>query len=234
MHLTVNDKNDIIIALACRECSASLAKEFMSSDTDITVPERLTKRILRYINRERRKEEYAGFYSFAKRALASILAVCSLSFAFFMSIKAVRQELWNTIVDWYDKYFVISYEVSGEHEAPTTIEEKKEPRLLPYGCEKTILADTTMTYYLQYFLEENEVMLYYQNLINKSHSMIDNENVDIIENISINGNICTYMTFNNDNSKCLEWSDGSYTYTIIWYGFDIEKTALQSIAESVK
>ncbi len=37
------------------------------------------------------------------------LVVMSTAFAAMMSVSAIRNAIWNTIVEWYDKYISIDY-----------------------------------------------------------------------------------------------------------------------------
>lgn len=204
-----------------------------SIDTsDIKISPRFSRKTHRMIRRKCRQKEYGQFIIVTKRIAAAVLIVCSILFASTMSIEAVRNEFWNTIVEWFDKYITISYQV--EKIAPTIIVTKKEPTYLPEGYEKAVKADAPTSYIIQYQQNEERRLTYQQKPLTQNEIWIDNKNCSISEVKVNNFNAILAAYADGNEIYTLLWNDEEYSYTIFSYDKSITVEILISIAESVK
>ena len=94
-----NDQHDAMILLSAHVLAERNEVELMSVNTsDVSIPVSIERRITHMINKERRKSEYGAVYKVARQVVAVVLIVCSAAFIFAMSVDAVREALWSTIV----------------------------------------------------------------------------------------------------------------------------------------
>lgn len=119
-----NDQLDAMILLSAHVLAERNEAELMSVNTsDVSIPVSIERRITHMINKERRRSEYGAVYKTAKEVAAVVLIVCSAAFIFAMSVDAVREALWSTIVKWYEDYISVAYVVDDT--PPMFIETKK-------------------------------------------------------------------------------------------------------------
>lgn len=128
-----NDQLDAMILLSAHVLAERNEAELMSVNTSgVSIPVSIERRITHMINKERRKSEYGAVYKTAKEVAAVVLIVCSAAFIFAMSVDAVREALWSTIVKWYEDYISVAYVVDDT--PPMFIETKKSlPQFLKIG-----------------------------------------------------------------------------------------------------
>ena len=69
-----------------------------------------------------------------KRVAVIVLAVMSISFVSALSIEAVRSDIYNAVIQWFDKKLGISFD-DVPTDAPDRILDYKEP-VLPEGYER--------------------------------------------------------------------------------------------------
>lgn len=73
------------------------------------------------------------------RVVVVALVVMSIKFTAMMSISAIRNAVWNAIVEWYDKYISVDNETDDPVSLLTVIEGIRKPTLLPQGGKKRSL-----------------------------------------------------------------------------------------------
>ena len=113
---------------------------------------------------------------------------------------------------------------------PVEIEVKRKPTSLPKGVYEDILKDSISGLTIDYYLNDEFILSYSQNLMDTQGKYDDTE-VTITE-ITVNGNTGILVEYRTEPIKIVEWTDGEYRYQLysVFYG----KEDLIAIAESVK
>jgi hypothetical protein len=111
MQYSENDKLDHLIGLAFWDCGAKDAEFFRNIDTsDIADNPRLDRKIHRLIKRKAREAAVKKKKRVAWRVAVATMLILSIMFAALMSISAIREAIWKTIVSWYENYITVQYE----------------------------------------------------------------------------------------------------------------------------
>ena len=232
MNTMKNDRLDAMILLSAHVLAEKNEADLMSVDTsEVNIPAKVERRIRRMIGKERRRNEYAMVYKAAKQAAAIILVICTAAFAFAMSVEAVREALWSTIIQWYEDYISITH-VTYDN-PPEIIKEKKEPVAIPYDWVREVLVYSNFMYYIQYSNHNEETIRFIQKVIDGIEDWIDNEN-STVENIMIGVHEGNLVTLLDKEMSFLVWSDGCYSYAISYDNSVISRDMAIGIAESIK
>lgn len=226
-----NSNLDALIVSAAHVLVDDAAEYMRSIDTSETVISKsLDKRIYRKIRKHNRESWWNSIPVTCKKVAAAIMIFCTISFAMSMSVEAVREEVWNTILEWHDKFVAVFY-VTDET-PPTVIEEYREPTLQLAGAEKLEAVKNDMDYLLIYIINDRKAMTYQQMLMTDHSSDIDSESCEVI-NMSICGYNAKLFTY-SDGMRTLTWHDNEYAYIITIYSIEIGVDELLDIAESIK
>lgn len=227
-----NDQLDAMILLSAHVLAERNETELMSVNTSgVSIPVSIERRITHMINKERRKSEYGAVYKTAKEVAAVVLIVCSAAFIFAMSVDAVREALWSTIVKWYEDYISVAYVVDDT--PPMFIETKKEPTAIPEDWTSEVKVDSQSMYCIKYSLDSEYIMSFRQKALDENEDFIDNEN-STVENIKIHGFDGILITLLDKGFTYLCWNDGCYSYTIDYDSSRINMELAIDIAESLK
>ena len=165
-----------------------------------------------------------------RRAVAGILIVCTISFVMCLSVEAIRNEIVNTIVEWYDKFVSVLY--TAEKTPPTEIEVYKEPTLQLADTDKNIIMKDSQFYAIVYTREGNPIFQYQQNPIPINSFDFDSENDCIKSNVKVKKHYALLFTY-EDETNILTWSDGEYAYIINSFTNELTIDTLVLIAESI-
>lgn len=231
------DNLDYLIALSLNPIADETAKEFENiDDSGVVISKKTDRRIRKLIRKSAKysREETAVVTPmpkrFLRRAAVAILVAVSLMFGGIMSISAVRKSLWKAITEWYNEFFSVNYEKGrARMTVPDKIEEIRKPRLLPQGVVEADSHENFSEYSCAYYINENLVMTFSQNLLTKKTNLINGEDTEV-SNISVNDNEAVLVK-NEDGNVVLDWTDGEYEYTIVGYGIGADIILL--MAESV-
>ena len=232
MNIINNDRLDAMILLSAHVLAEKNEAELMAVDsTNIEIPASLNRRIKRMISCECFKHEHGKILTIAKRVAALVLIACTAAFTFVMSVEAVRETLWHTIVEFFEDYISVTY--IAEDNPPKIIINKKEPTAIPNDWGHKVKIDSQSMYYIQYSINNEVVISFKQMPLNGEDDWIDNENA-IINNIYINGNEGVFITLLDKKLCHLMWNDGLYAYIISYDNSKIEHEFGICIAESVQ
>ena len=227
-----NDQLDAMILLSAHVLAERNEAELMSVNTsDVSIPVSIERRITHMINKERRRSEYGAVYKTAKEVAAVVLIVCSTAFIFAMSVDAVREALWSTIVKWYEDYISVAYVVDDT--PPMFIETKKEPTAIPEDWTSEVKVDSQSMYCIKYSLDSEYIMSFRQKALDENEDFIDNEN-STVENIKIHGFDGILITLLDKGFTYMCWNDGCYSYTIDYDNSRINIELAIDIAESLQ
>lgn len=230
--MNASDPNlDALIKAAARDLLDEDLELFHSIDTSKTkMSDKAIKRIRRKIRNYDRESWWSSVPLACRRAVAAVLVICSISFGFCMSVTAVRAEIENTVMKWYDEFVAVFFVT--EQTPPSVIEEYREPMLQLTGTERQVVAQTDRVYQVIYIRDTEIVMSYQQMELTDSPINIDDERCTIRE-IDINGNKAQLFEY-EDNSLTVTWHDNEYKYLISAFTSDISQDLIISLAESIK
>lgn len=228
------DKYDYLIAMSTLDAKNDDVEMFKSLDTsDIVLSDKIVRKIGKLIkishkNPLRYTSKVRTVFS---RVAVVALIIISITFAAMMSVSAIRNAIWNTIVEWYDKYISVDYETDNPVSVPAVIEEIRKPTLLPQGAEEEIIFGNKWSYLAEYYVGDECRLVFAQSLLNKGDAYIDSE-ASTMEDIKIGNYNGILLTYEKNTDMNIVWNDGEYRYTLT--GYDIDSEFLIMIAQSVK
>ncbi len=230
--MNASDPNlDALIKAAARDLLDEDLELFHSIDTSKTkMSDKAIKRIRKKIRNYDRESWWSSVPLACRRAVAAVLVLCSISFGFCMSVTAVRAEIVNTVMKWYDKFVAVFYVT--EQTPPSVIEEYREPMLQLVGTERQVFQQGVSDYIVLYLFDDGQFMLYQQMTITDNSTDIDNENC-IIADIKVGEHDAKLFEYETGMRK-ITWHDDEYAYIISLDPYDIETDVMISIAESIK
>lgn len=227
------DAMDLLLYAGAAYAGEKEAAWFDDLDTDVTLSEKADKRIYRKLKRriayDEKREQYSPILENLKRVAVVVLAILSISFAGALSIEAVRVDIYNAIIEWFDESYRLHFEEEPEITTDRILE-YKEPKLpedyVRYECKKDEI---------QYCLEyenENALVIYTQRLLQNYSSDRSNENTRI-ENIQVNGNdgVKAVYTAVEVTTTSIIWHDDIYVYSL---SSDLPYEELLKIAETIE
>lgn len=228
------DKYDYLIAMATLDAKNNDVEMFENLDTsDVVLSDQVVRKINRLIKTSHRNPDkhITKVQMVLSRVALIVLVVISMMFTAMMSVSAIRNVVWNVIVEWYDKYISVDYETDDSVSPPTIIEEIRKPTLLPLGFEEDVVFDDKWSYFVEYYVGDDLCLVFRQSLIDTHNTYIDSE-ASAIENVLIGGFDGLLLTYEKNTDINIVWNDGEYRYTLT--GYDIDSETLIMIAESVK
>ncbi len=225
------DKFDALLKIAAVDLVRKDVEYANSLDTSSTV---VSEKTLRKVRRRIKNHDKGAWWNelplACRRAVAAVLIVCTLSFALCMSVEAVREQIVNTVLEWYDKFVAVFY--VAEEVKLEKIEEYREPTLQIAGSERQVLLQLDTEYSVMYVKGGVIQITYDQRLISDDSLDINSEYNCTQENKTVNN--CDALIFIYDGWSSLAWHDNEYYYVITLFANDIDTETLISIAESVK
>lgn len=227
---------DTLLYAAAPYAGRNELEEYYTADPSLTLSDRAKKRILKRLRREKnyreRHETYSPVLEYAKRAVSVILIILSIGFVSALSIEAVRETMWEVILEWYDEYIDFSYKGESEGVYLTEIQEYKEPRAIGDEFVRYEGRKNESNYIIEYE-SEDAVISYHQTLFNGDYTVNLTNESTVVDDVAIgeyDGKIFTNNRHNIVTYTCI-WNDGIYMYKII---SNLTKEELIKIAESVK
>lgn len=227
------DNMDLLLYAGASYAGEKEAAWFNDVDPNITLSEKADKRIYRKLKRriayDEKRENYSPILENLKRVAVVVLAILSMSFAGALSIEAVRVDIYNAIIEWFDKSYRISFEEKPEV-ATEWILEYKEPQL-PKEYSRYEIKKDDVQYCVEYE-NEDTLVIYRQRLLQNYSSDRSNENT-LIEEIQINGynGVMEKYTAAEITTTSIIWHDNTYVYSL---SSDLTYEELLKIAETVK
>lgn len=193
---------------------------------DITFSEAFEKKMQKLI-RVQKKSYFYLINTVGKRVAIIILAIMISLTATTFSVKAIRETVIEFITETFEKFTKIS--VENEELNPPQVEfVKTAPQYIPGGYTVESEIDIGGLYQINYNNNENNPIVYGQELYYGSINHINTEDVEY-EKIFINSYEGVF--YNKNSVNTLVFADDTYMYTI--YG-QISKDELIKIAESIK
>lgn len=227
-----NNNFDAILKTAADDLVRRDLKTAQSIDTSHTViSEKRLKQSRRKIRTFDRQSMWLKIPVTYRRIVAAVLVVCTMSFTLCLSVEAIRVEIANTVLEWYEKFVSVFYVT--EIEVPETIKEYREPALQIVGTERQVVLQGELTYQIYYIFEEDIVLTYHQNILNKQSNDLDREHNCIQKEIKIH-DYEAHLFIYEDGTQSVTWHDGQYSYVIYAFTTQTDTDMLVHVAESVK
>lgn len=227
------DNMDLLLYAGASYAGEKEAAWFNDVDPNITLSEKADKRIYRKLKRriayDEKRENYSPILENLKRVAVVVLAILSISFAGALSIEAVRVDIYNAIIEWFDKSYRISFEEKPEVTTERILE-YKEP-ILPENYGRYEIRKSKIDYFIEYESVDG-LVTYSQSLFENYISDWSNEET-LIESIQINGfdGIKATYTVSDTTTTSIIWHDDIYVYSL---SGSLPYEELLKIAETIK
>ena len=166
---------------------------------------------------------------FTKKAVIIILIILAISFVSLLSVKAIRENIFNFITNFYEKYIDVT--AVDTDVPPETITEVRLPTYIPDGYMEADNSISSTEVYAYYIDDENEIITYYQYVISRGLS-VDGE--DYTESdVDISGMKGKFYEYNKSDlpaHNIIIWNDNRYVYELYSY---LSRDEAVKMAESV-
>lgn len=226
------DDMDILLYAAASYAGKNELDEFERADESELSPKaekRIFRKIQRRIDYHEKREEFHPVLETLKRVAVIVLAVMSISFVSALSIEAVRSDIYNAVIQWFDKKLGISFD-DIPTDAPDRILDYKEP-ILPEVYERFELGKDEFGFSVEY---ENgdSLITYWQRPLSGYGSFLSNERTDV-EDVNVIGydGIKTVFESHGVTITTIIWKDNEYAYML---SSDLSYEELLRIAESIE
>lgn len=226
------DNMDILLYAAAPYAGKNELYEFEKADESELSPKaekRIFKKIQRRIDYYEKHEKFYPVLETLKRVAVIVLAVMSISFVSALSIEAVRSDIYNAVIQWFDKKLGISFD-DVPADAPDRILDYKEP-VLPEGYERFEMKKDELGFSVEYE-NEDSLIIYWQRPLNGYGSFLSNERTDV-EDVNVIGydGIKTVFESHGVTTTTIIWKDNEYAYML---SSDLSYEELLRIAESIE
>ena len=226
------DNMDILLYAAAPYAGKNELDEFEKADESELSPKaekRIFRKIQRRIDYYEKHEKFHPVFETLKRVAVIVLAVMSISFVSALSIEAVRSDIYNAVIQWFDKKLGISFD-DVPADAPDRILDYKEP-VLPEGYERYEMKKDELGFSVEYE-NEDSLIIYWQRPLNGYGSFLSNERTDV-EDVNVIGydGIKTVFESHGVTTTTIIWKDNEYAHML---SSDLSYEELLRIAESIE
>jgi hypothetical protein len=231
---SVKNKLDFLIHAAVYDCHTDDAALLDSLGvSSVNFSKAYIRRKKKILSEQKKKQEYNFKKIIRFRIIVAALITVSIILGSILSISAVRESLWKTIMTWYEKYIDVQFENEvSEATPPTTIEEVRKPTQLPEGCEEVEIYNDMSGVYIEYYKENNFLFFFQQGLMQDGALWINGENVTVSD-VTINGYKAKLSQKNDNLNDCqIIWNDSEYYYMLSGNALLVDQ--MIEIANSVK
>jgi len=250
------DKLDYLIALASIDCGEDDVEMFNNLDTSKVVFDKSFYRIRdRRIRQYKRKPFVNAFKKVTSRVAVVVLAILSAGMITVAAIPSLRNAVWGAIVEWYEDYLTINYEIPNdeieetesvngvETEAaqdsepneeivrPKKLEQIKKPTYYQEGVIEDIAVQSKTQICFDYYLDESLLYSYKQLIFSEDAMYVNNESA-VVQNIDINGCTGYLVELVESSNKKIIWTDSLYIYQLTTESCNFD--LLIKVAESVE
>lgn len=186
------------------------------------LPEKYRRAERKYYNKKMKQS--SGTYAVLRKIAACILICLSVGFAALMAIPTVRASVWDSVVNFYEKYIKFDFNVTAGGEE--TIGEYTL-RYVPDGFVRTAEVETPMRSVYTY--ENGQSAFYIRYQCSKDNTIAYDDENGKIYTIKING-IDGYLVEYLDGTYTLVWE---YIHTVFTVDGDISFKEMIKIAENI-
>lgn len=217
-----NFQLDILLYAAAESMGQPELELYNGASDDFSVSNRFVRRMRRFINRVQRGErleEWRGVINAAKRVVAVVLVICTVTLGGILSIEAVREVIYKYALEWRERRIVVATVGVPEEAELHEIETYREPRGIPKDFERYEGSKTKYIYSLEYekITESAAILINYRQFVTDVGNKIS---------VSNNGTAVSEVRIGKYDALCfaieggpvrvytLVWNDGVYEYTI--------------------
>lgn len=230
------DALDFLIMKAIPYAKDTDLERYLSADPDLTLSEKDKEKIIKRTEKSYADshKKYRPVFEAVKRVAAAVLIAISLLFASAMSVKEVREAVWDIIVGWYEEYIRLDFSKGSDLPAPSQNEAAKfvykEPRI-DEGYERYVIAQDENEFGIEYE-KDSTLIVYRQYLINDKRVFTNNHNT-VVSEIKIGNFVAYAFTYfvNEAEQNTIVWQDETYIYSI-YANLPLEE--LKAIAETIE
>ena len=240
MNTWTDDKLDMLICLAARECGNDDVEAFDNTDTgDTELSKGFYAKAKRTVSRYRHRTMLKTLHRVSVRIAVALMALMSLCVITVVAIPNLRNAVGGAVVEWYNECISIKFEpneldiadASANHnsDAPV-ISDVKKPTCLPDGVTEKVVANNKWRFVVNYYSGDKLLCSYRQCPLNDSKAYFDNTGIKI-SSIDIHGYTASLIEYSDHNAKIIIWTDGQYIYRIMSY--ELSRGELIDMAESI-
>ncbi len=244
MNTELNDKLDLIIAWAARDCENDEAEKFKNIDTSgVVLSAGFYARKRRLIGRYKLRPALAVCRKCFVRVAVALMALMSIGFLTVMAIPDVRNAMFDAVVEWYEDYIAVRLDPGkdGDHTgegtsssaggALTRVERAMKPTYIPQqNVEEDVIRNSESGVVIDYYVGDDLILTYYQMIYDGSETLIDSDISDMYDT-EINGNKAVVIKHRSEGYMII-WTDGEYYFQLHSTVFGTDE--LIKIASSVK
>ena len=253
-----------MLRAALEECAKEEIARIEQMDTsDVVCPKRVDRAVRRMIaaGAPKAQKHKASPKRVVTRLLVAALLLASLLVATFLSVSAIREAIYKTVVTWCDDYVSVSFEWKDDAEnnsvetpitpdnsdtnagetppettvpsvpAPTEILQYKKPSDLPANYEAEEVLKGKTQYIVDYYDENEWCFSYIQMVLDDIDVWFDDTQKELAKDITIDGIKAVIVLSQTSGENMIAWTDESYIYHISGY---LSETELIEMVKNVK
>ena len=187
------------------------------------LPEKYRRAERKYYNKKMKQS--SGTYAVLRKIAACILICLSVGFAALMAIPTVRASVWDSVVNFYEKYIKFDFNVTSVGEE--TIGEYTLG-YVPDGCVRTDeVEESTRNKYRYEDQERYFCISYYYTEYKEINYDDENGEIHIIDIDGKDGYMVDYL----DGTHAIVWRHNNAVFTV---DGDISVSEMIIIAEKIK
>ena len=187
------------------------------------LPEKYRRAERKYYNKKMKQS--SGTYAVLRKIAACILICLSVGFATLMAIPTVRASVWDSVVNFYEKYIKFDFNVTSVGEE--TIGEYTVG-YVPDGFVRTSEMETALKSVYMYENGQQQFSIRYRYA--KDNTIAYDDEAGRIHVIEFNG-IDGYMVEYPDGAYALVWQHKNTVFTV---DGDISVNEMKKMAEKIK
>lgn len=240
MNTWTDDKLDMLICLAARECGNDDVEAFDNTDTgDTKLSKGFYARAKRTVSRYRHRTMLKTLHRVSVRIAVALMALMSLCVITVVAIPNLRDAMVGAVVEWYNDCVSVKFDLDGLEipDAPTNhnsdapvMSNVKKPTRLPDGATERVVVNNKWRFGVDYYSGDKLLCSYEQCPFTDSKTYFDNTGIKI-SSIDIHGCTASLIEYSGHNAKTIIWTDGQYIYRIMSY--ELSRGELIDIAESI-
>ncbi len=218
-----------ILSKAISEVFESQLDEFLNSvdyDYEYEFSEKFERKMNKLI--ERRNKPYFNLICTTGRRAACIAVTIIILSASTLSVKAVREAIYDFIVNIFGNHTTVSVNINSEIDYPAIIEEEYEISNLPDGFELVDRNRDDGTIFSAY--SNGDQYIFFEQFVHDSYTVdFDNEHSEIEYYTDESGQ--EYIIQNTEQDYCISWDNGEYVLKIT---SNLDKNNILYLCKSTK
>ena len=188
--------------------------------------EKHKKKMAKLIKRQR-KPYFKLICTTGRRVACIIVAIVAIA-ASTLSVKAVREAIFNFITKIFSDHTVVTVESGTAEGYPKTIEEEYYISDLPEGFERVDYSKSSISVFSAYE-NKDKYILFSQYTKAYYETNYDNELTQSTKQYSKNEQV--FLVFESEEETTFIWDNGEYIFTIT---SNLDKSSITNLCDSTK